>query len=93
MYDEIDVYISRYLKNWSAKYRPPADGKLRLLRSAGYPPVDEVGVFSHFFTTFANRWSSPGEQLYSQRHWGFIGPYNQSISLSFHLVTQQKMAQ
>jgi hypothetical protein len=93
MYDEIDVYISRCLKNWSAKYRPPADSKLNIMRAAGYPPVDDMGSVAHFFTTFANRWSSPGEQLYSQRHWGLTGPFNQSISLSFHLVTQQKMAQ
>jgi hypothetical protein len=88
----MDVYIGRCLKNWTAKHRPPVDGRKKLLIEAGYPPIQEPAPFSKFFSTFSNRWSSPGDQYYSQRHWQMVGPFTQSISWSFLLVTHQKLA-
>lgn len=92
MNDEMDHYIGRCLKNWSAKHHPPADGRRNLLDRAGYPPAPEPAPFSNFFATFANRWASPGEQYYSRRHWQLVGPEARSISWSFSLVTHQKLA-
>ena len=31
-------YISHCLKNWAAKYHPPVDGRVKLLRKAGLSP-------------------------------------------------------
>ncbi len=91
MGDNFEIYISRSLKNWAAKQRPPADSKLKLLQKAGYPPVEEPTFFRRFFSSFASRWDSPGEQLYNQRHWQLGSPLTQSAAWSFNLVFQQKM--
>ena len=37
MDDEMDVYLSRCLKNWAARRQPPARGKERLLRALILP--------------------------------------------------------
>jgi hypothetical protein len=93
MNDDMDVYIGRCLKNWTAKFRPPADGKAKLLRATDYPLAQESPPFGHFFSTFANRWSSPGEQFYAQRHWQLISPFSRSIHYwTFHLAAQQRLA-
>jgi hypothetical protein len=91
MDDNFDVYISRCLKNWAAKRRPLADSRIKLLQEAGYPPLEEPTPLTRFFSSFANRWDAPGEQLYNQRHWQLGGPIAHSTIWSFHLVLQQKM--
>ena len=93
MSDAIDVYIERFLKNWAARHRPSKDGRARLLSEASRPPSEDPTPISRFFSTYSNRWSSPGEQLYAQRHWQLIEPFAQSMNWSFHLVTQQKLVQ
>lgn len=37
MDDEMDLYLSRCLKNWAARYQPPLRGKERLLRAIVSP--------------------------------------------------------
>jgi hypothetical protein len=39
MNDEMDFYLSRCIKNWTAQYRPPVDGRRRLLLAAMSPPI------------------------------------------------------
>jgi hypothetical protein len=92
MNDDMNRYIGSCLKNWVAKQRLPADGKIELLKKAGYPPVYNSAPFTRFFSTFSNRWSSPGEQYYSQRHWMLAGPLTQSSNWSFHLMTSARLA-
>ena len=36
MNDELDLYISRQLKNWAARHPVPKDGRKRLLRAAAF---------------------------------------------------------
>jgi hypothetical protein len=92
MNGNIDRYIESCLKNWVAKHRPPADGKHELLQKAGSPPLDNPAPFTRFFSAFANRWSSPGEQFYSQRHWQLAAPFTQTTTWSYHLATNPRLA-
>jgi hypothetical protein len=92
MNDEMDIYIGRCLKNWTAKHRLPADGRRRLLERAGDAPVKKPAPFSNFFAAFSNRWSSPGEHFYTHRHWQMADSLSLSINWSFHLVTHQKLS-
>jgi hypothetical protein len=41
MYDPIDSYLSRTLKNWTAQQQPPVNGRARLLLLAAAAPVIE----------------------------------------------------
>jgi hypothetical protein len=62
-------------------------------REASYHPSVETSPIALFFSSFANRWASPGEQLYSQRYWRFSDPYVQSTIWSNHLIPQLRMVQ
>jgi len=53
MDDEIDLYLSRSLKNWAAKHAPPLRGKERLLRGAAeLPRLYKKNSSSAYFVTF-----------------------------------------
>ncbi|MCC7129698.1 MAG: hypothetical protein B6D39_06950 [Anaerolineae bacterium UTCFX2] len=92
MNDEMDSYIGRCLKNWTAKFQPPAEGRRLLLERAAQPPVSEQTPFSAFISTFTNRWSAPGEHYYSYQYWQSARPETQPSYWSLNLVVQQKLA-
>ncbi len=91
MSHEMDRYIDRCLKNWTAKFQPPADGRARLLERALEPPAPEPAPFSSFFAAFTNRWSSSGEHYYSQRQWQIVRSEIHSINWSLGFAVHQKL--
>jgi len=92
MNDEMDFYIGRCLKNWTAKYQPPAEGRQLLLKRAAQPPVSEQNLFSNLISTFVNRWSTPGEHYYSYQCWQVTRSETQPSYWSLNLVVYQKLA-
>ena len=47
MYEEMDRYLSRCLKNWTARWQPPGHGRQRLLNAAA-KPADIQRPFEHY---------------------------------------------
>jgi len=93
MNDELESYLSRCLKNWTAKYRPPGDGKARLIRRASLPPSpDEAYPFVRYFSAFLNRFANSNDLFYSQRNWQIVGPFTQSLVWSFHIENNHRLA-
>jgi hypothetical protein len=93
MHDGLDMYIGRSLKNWSAKQTPRATIKMELLRKASFHPSVDGSPIALFLSSFANRWASHGDQLYSQRQWQFSGPYVRPVIWSNHFISQLRMVQ
>ena len=56
MSDGMDVYLGRSLKNWSARHRPPADGRRRLLRTLlTSPAIPQDRLMARFVAFLQNR--------------------------------------
>jgi hypothetical protein len=89
----MDRYIGRCLKNWTAKYQPPVDGRAKLIRKAS---LSSFARHSHPFTeqwsNFLNRYSLADEEFYYPRQWQITGPFTQSLIFSFHLAANHRLA-
>jgi hypothetical protein len=93
MENGMDRYIGRCLKNWTANYLPPADGRAKLIRKAGLPPFTRNShPLSEQLSIFLNRYSSVNDQFYYPRQWQITGPFTQSLVFSFHLAANQRLA-
>jgi hypothetical protein len=89
----MDRYIGRCLKNWTAKYHPPVDGRMKLLRKASLPTFTRHShPFSDQLANFLNHYSMANEQFYYPRQWQIAGPFTQSLIFSFHLAANTRMA-
>lgn len=49
MNSDLDVYISRSLKNWAAKNQPPKIGRARLMQAVKGPPGRSNNLLQEFF--------------------------------------------
>jgi hypothetical protein len=92
MVDHTDRYLGRSLKNWVAKYRPPAGGRARLLETAMALPKPQERPLLRYLNLWRNRYSPPPYAFYPHRDWRFIGPFTQSTIWSFHLATEWRLA-
>ena len=92
MYNKIDRYVGRSLKNWTAKYQPPVDGRSQLLETATAPPTPSERLIMHYLNLWRNRYTPPAYAFYPHRDWRFIGPFTQSSLWSFHLSTEWRLA-
>ena len=93
MENGMDRYIGRCLKNWTAKYNPPVDGRAKLIRIASLPPFNQQAhPFSEQLSTFLNRYSTVNDHFYYPRQWQITGPFTQSLIFSFHLAANHRMA-
>jgi hypothetical protein len=95
MENGMDRYIGRCLKNWTAKYHLPVDGRTKLLRKASLPSITHPRYshpFSEQLSAFLNRYSLVNDQFYYPRQWQITGPYTQSLIFSFHLAVTHQMA-
>jgi hypothetical protein len=89
----LDRYISRSLKNWTAKYHPPVDGRVRLIRKVSLPLYKlDPHPFSEQVAKFLNRYSMVNDQFYYPRQWQMTGPLSHSLIISFHLAANQRLA-
>lgn len=93
MYEDTDRYLGRSLKNWVAKYQPPADGRAHLMETAIAPPVRQERLLLRYLNLWRNRYNPPSYAFYPHRDWRFIGPFTQSSLWSFHLSTEWRLAQ
>ena len=89
----IDRYISRSLKNWTAKYHPPVDGRMRLIRKVSQSPLTHNShPLSEQVIKFLNRYSMVNDHFYYPRQWQMTGPLTNSMIFSFHLAANQRLA-
>jgi hypothetical protein len=78
--DEMDFYLSRCVKNWAASKHPPVNGRARLLRAAGSPPVQRDRQFMRFIT-YLKVMLMIGQDVYPERE--FFGPITKTSVWSF----------
>jgi hypothetical protein len=85
MYDDIDDYVERSLKNWAARQRSPADGRQRLLLAAPIPVLQEKTKLAQLLSILINP-NDPFERtIYPQCEWE-MGPALSSIASTFHFA-------
>ena len=89
--DDMDVYLGRCLKNWSAQYQPPVNGRERLLRKASRPPVQQQRQLERFITSLKNRYHYP-EQYEYPGNTVILGPQSQSLAWTFQLAANTRLA-
>jgi hypothetical protein len=91
MYDEIDDYVERNLKNWVARYQPPQDGRRRLMLATSEPTLHVRPKFSQFLSLLINP-KDPFERiLYPQSEWE-MGPALSSMMCQFHVLMSWRVA-
>ncbi len=90
MNDEMDFYLSRCLKNWSAGEQPPPGSRARLLSAANSPPVQRDRQIIRILTTV---WSGffGREWVYAEGDW-LLGPRTYSRVWSYHVATNWRLA-
>jgi len=89
----MDRYIGRCLKNWTAKYQPPVDGRARLIRTASLPTFNRhAHALSEQLSSFLNRYSSVNDPFYYPRQRQITGPFTQSLFFSLHLAANHRLA-
>jgi hypothetical protein len=93
MTNGMDTYIGRCLKNWTARFRVPADGKAALLMRAAQPSREQNPWQFRYLDEIKQRCSSKYEQpAYPHSHLLFMEPFTLSALRSFYLVTEQRLA-
>ncbi len=94
MYDDVDLYVSRCLKNWVAKHRLPGHGRSLLLQAVLEPPTPQERLLIRYLAVWRNRC---GTQSYvamvPHRDWRYIGPFTHSPLWTFQLATDLRLAQ
>ena len=58
MTDEMDVYLSRCIKNWASESQPPSDGRQQLLKAAALLPVQRESWIINLVHTITRRFTS-----------------------------------
>jgi hypothetical protein len=89
MDDDLDVYIGRSLKNWSASQPLPAGGRRRLLRAAAGYSEDHDRMT--YLLSIWKKSTSPttAYPIHGDR---FLGPLTQSRYWSYHLAASLRLA-
>jgi hypothetical protein len=83
MKDEMDVYISRNLKNWAARQQPPGGMRGHLLKEAGAASLPkQTNFFSRYLVRFLNRQYT----TFNPEDW-LSEPFTQSRAWSFHIAS------
>ena len=95
MSDDLDLYLSRQLKNWAARKPLPKDGREKLLRAAATPiPLHEQALRIPFID-FLVKYFAPqthGYKFVSQSHDLVVKPYSQSQIWSWEFASTWRMA-
>ena len=90
MYDEMDNYVGRSLKNWAARQRPPVDGRQRLLQAASQPAYEKPGKIIHLLSFLIRRDDTFERLIYPQSDWQ-VGPALSNYALSFYNVANWRL--
>jgi hypothetical protein len=91
MGDEIDVYLSRNLKNWAALHRPPLEGRARLMKAILFPPPGRPkSHLSDFIRRLLDRVNPPVHSwvFYGDRP---MGPMTQSRFWAWHFAADLRL--
>jgi hypothetical protein len=91
VYDEIDNYVERNLKNWVARYQPPKDGRQRLLQAASKPTLQQRSLLSQILSILVNPNDSFEHNIYLQSEWE-MGPAFTSIVNTLHFASSWRLA-
>lgn len=92
MTDDMDGYISRCLKNWTARQPAPEGGREALLARASTSDWDERGLIVRLFSSIQVRVRTSPEPFYPNSHLPFMQPFTLSTLWSFHLLADQRLA-
>jgi hypothetical protein len=92
MTDNTDLYISRCLKNWTARYPAPGDGKAELLNQASRPVIINEPVLVRFLSGVQVRMRTADDQIYPHSRLSFMEPFTLSTLWSFHMVANTRLA-
>jgi hypothetical protein len=65
--DPIDVYLGKRIRNWASSYKPPANGKTRLLRAAALTPTHNLAETENDIARF---------DLFRLRFFRFTTPFS-----------------
>jgi hypothetical protein len=90
MYDEIDNYVERSLKNWAARQRPPADGRQRLLQAAPKPVLQKQNILAQLLSILFNPNDPFERNHYFQNEWE-MGPAFSSMVSTFHFASSWRL--
>jgi hypothetical protein len=91
MRDDTDVYISRCLKNWTARSQAPQN-RADLLHRAATPEAPYESWLLRLLNSITVR-TRPGlEPVYVHSHISTQGPFTLFTLWSFHLVANQRLA-
>ena len=91
MYDEIDDYVERNLKNWVARYQPPADGRRRLLLATAEPALHNRSRLSQLLSILINPKDPFERTIYPQCEWE-MGPAFNSMVCTLHFAMSWRLA-
>jgi len=92
MNDDIDIYLSRYLKNWAAKQQTPVDGHKILLEKAASPPLQRQWRVSRLFSWINTLYTYPAQEtLYYRNEWS-LDPLTKYRIFSSHLAANLRIA-
>lgn len=89
MYDEIDIYLGRCLKNWATLQRPLDHSRERLLSSAVAPPEEKQYHFIHLFLKKWLSYLNSEPAFYPTSSGWVVEPFTQSRDWLFHFATLQ----
>jgi hypothetical protein len=90
MNDDMDVYLSRCLKNWAADNKPPVSSRSSLLRAAKSKPVQRDRQIVHAMVTICSLFFGR-EWVYAEEEWQF-GPHLNSRNWSYHISSNVRLA-
>ncbi len=92
MNDDIDIYLSKYLKNWAARQQPPVNGRRILLEKAASPLLQRQWRVTRLFTWIDTLCTYPAQEtLYYRNEWS-MDPVTKSHIWSSHLITNIRIA-
>lgn len=92
MNDEMDLYLSRSLKNWAARHRPSPHGKDRLLRAIVAPRWKSLTTRRSARLPSARDFRTPNETIFLP---GIImrGSFTLSLAWPVHIGSLINLAQ
>ena len=85
MTDEMDVYLSRCIKNWVAKNYPPSDGCQQLVKAASLLPVRKPGRIKNLWLSILDSCSSAPFDSNIYENWSGVS-INRANAWYFHFT-------
>jgi len=91
MTDEMDVYLSRCIKNWASESQPPSGGRRQLMNAAALLPVQSENRLLSLVHTITHRFTCASYNFNTYEIW-HGGPITQSPAWYFHVTLNWRTA-